>query len=109
MIEKRELQIMKMIENNLYKILEKEIELVEYENYLEELNDDEIELLKNWVGEKDKMYFCYVSVGIKILEEKEYKNFDDVRNNYDGWEDYNELNEFENVMYIEDGFYIVVK
>jgi len=100
---------MKMIENNLYKILEKEIELVEYENYLEELNDDEIELLKNWVGEKDKMYFCYVSVGIKILEEKEYKNFDDVRNNYDGWEDYNELNEFENVMYIEDGFFIVVK
>lgn len=98
-----------MIENNLFKILKREIELNENEDYLEELNSDEIELLKNWVGEKDKMYFCYVSVCIKIFEEKEYKNFDDVKREWDGCEDFNELNEFENVMYVEDGFYIVVK
>jgi hypothetical protein len=47
--------------------------------------------------------------GIDVWEVGEkYDNFDDVKKNVDGWEDFNEEVIFENVLFIDDGFYVKV-
>jgi hypothetical protein len=98
------------IENNLYKILDKEGEVVGVENRFEGYEEDEIKILKEWKGEKDKMYFCYLGYGsVKVWEEKNCKNFEEVKKKIgSGWEDYNEEGIFDNVLFIDDGFYLKV-
>jgi nucleosome binding factor SPN SPT16 subunit len=98
------------IENNLYKILDKECEVIGGECRMENFDKDEIKFLKEWKGEKDKMYFCYMSYGdVKVWEVKDCKNFDDVKKKISsGWEDYNEEELFDNVLFVDDGLYVKV-
>jgi hypothetical protein len=98
------------IENNLFKILKEEIRVNEIDDYFDGLNEEEVKFVKEWKGEKGKMYFCYLGMGgIDVWEVGEkYDNFDDVKKNVDGWEDFNEEVIFENVLFIDDGFYVKV-
>ena len=98
------------IENSLYKIIDKEGEVIGVEKRFEGFDKDEIKLLKDWKGEKGKMYFCYGGMGgLDIWEVKDCKDFEDVKKKIGGgWEDFNEEELFDNVFFIDDGFYIIV-
>ena len=98
------------IENNLYEIIDKEGEVIGVEERFDGVGEEDIKFLKEWVGEIGKMYFCYLGMGgIDIWEVKDCKNFKDVKEKIgSGWEDYNEEKIFDNVLFIDDGFYIIV-
>ena len=98
---------MMKIENNLFKILKKEIEVGNGDDYLENgLEGDEVNFLKEWVGDKGKVYFCYLGMGSvdcwevdKSLEEVSKEN---------GVSDFNDVKIFENVVFSDDGFWVKV-
>ena len=46
---------------------------------------------------------------VKVWEVKDCKNFDDVKKKISsGWEDYNEEELFDNVLFVDDGLYVKV-
>ena len=97
------------IENNLFKILKKEYELnnMGEGDYLEDgLEDSEIKFLKEWKGEKGKVYFCYLGMGgVECWVVNE--SLEEVSKG-DGVEDFNEVKLFENVVFSDDGFWVKV-
>ena len=98
-------------ENCLYDVLKKEIEVNNIGDYFNEMDRKEIEYLKSWKGEKDKMYFCYLGMGgVDCWVVDKYKSFKDVMKDdlNSGWEDYYNEKLFDNVLFIDDGFYIKV-
>jgi hypothetical protein len=98
------------IENCLYKILDKECEVVGVECRMENFDEEEVKFLKEWVGVCGKMYFCYMGMGgLDIWEVKDCKDFEEVKRKISsGWEDFNEEGIFDNVLFIDDGFYLKV-
>ena len=88
------------IENNLFRIVDKEIEIGN------SLEGEEVKFLKEWVGDKGKVYFCYLGMGSvdcwevdKSLEEVSKEN---------GVSDFNDVKIFENVVFGDDGFWVKV-
>jgi hypothetical protein len=96
------------IENNLYKIIDKEGEVIGVEKRFEGYSKEDIKFLKEWKGEKGKMYFWYGGPGMDMWEE-DCKDFEEVKKKISsGWEDFNEEKLFDNVLFVDDGFYIKV-
>ena len=93
------------IENNLYKILKEESKVNDFDD-LFNLNEDEIEFLNNWEGEKGKVYFCYLGMGSVDCWEVN-KSLEEVSEE-DGVSDFNEVKIFENVVFGDDGFWVKV-
>lgn len=95
------------IENNLYNILEKEIEVNKIGDYLNnDLEKEEVEFLKEWKGVKGNVYFCYLGMGgvdCWVVDKK----LEDVINE-DGVSDYNDNKLFDNVVFNDDGFWVKV-